>query len=1354
MSDQSLVNGEKANTRRGQLAQIFITALMLVTLGVYVLALVLAVRTARRPFLGAFVEPTLVVNGIGDDAWNGRAAGLNLPDRLVELGGQPLTHPRALEDELSRRQVNDIVTLTVEQPDGQRRQVVVELQALPSSVFVSFFVVPYGIGLVYLFVGLVVFIARRDKASGRAFPLFCAAFALSVGTIFDLYTSHRLMHLWVIGLSLVGGSLIDIALVFPRRSSLALRWPWLPWLVYLPSAAIALWALTTTANFSHPWAYIDAWQPMYFYMSLGALLWMLMLLWRRRRAESPVVRGQARIVLLGILVGFTPMAVWLFLSTFRAGLDFYPPILFAPLVALPFSLAYAILRYRLLDVDLLISHGVSYGLLTLLIVGGYLLLINLLSLLLGTAVEADNPIVVALFVFGVTLALNPLRTLLHQSVDRLFYRGRINYRQELVAYSHDLGRLLNESDIFAALVERIETPMHPERLLFYSYDEHVFQFAPAYDSQNHSEGVRFAPDGGLVRLLLEQGESVYLTEVEPMSGELVREAAQLEAVGALLYVPLTQHGWMALGKKRSGNLYTNDDIDYLEALGDQTGLALERVKLIGDLERRVNELDVLRRISQATNFSVSLDDLLELIYAQTTRALDTTNFYIALYDEGKETLSYAFYVVDNERLYPDDEWPLGVGLSSEIIRYSQPIVTNDYMSECLRRGIPPGGKAERAWMGVPLNVGDRVLGLMNVSSSDPDVTYATDQLDIFSAIADQAAAILDKTWLYEEMEMRARQLHTLNQVGSAINSTLELQTVLDMITQEAVQILQAEAGSLFTTDEDTSELVFQVAVGPTASDLIGMRLAPGTGLVGAAAETQQPIVVNDAQRDKRHFSGTDESGGFVTRALLAVPLVSKGNSIGVLEVLNKKDGSLFNEQDKQVMMTFASQAAAAIENARLFTQTDQALAARVAELRMFQKIDLTLNATLDYDRVLELTLDWAMQMTDAEVGVVATLSEDGDKFLIIANRGYPDTNKSWPVNSGIVGRVMRTGQVQVADDVATDPDYVTVIPETRSQLSVPISMGDEVIGVINLESPEIAGFQEDDVQLTTRLADRAVVPIENARLYEQIKKANEAKSQFVSMVAHELKIPMTSIGGYARLLELSDGPMDQTKRGFVKTITSNVERMNKTVSDLLDISRVETGRLKLDMEEVPISAVVDETVDSLRGDIEKKGLELKLTVPDDLPPVWGDRTRLVQVLINLVSNATKYTLEGSIHVQAEAVELPLSDDSRRPMRPSEVAGAGEAPERLGRFVRCAVHDTGIGISEEDQARLFKSQFVRFENAIDVAGGHGLGLWLVNRLVEMQGGTITFESELDKGSTFAFTVPVADGQNSSEDIRQN
>jgi signal transduction histidine kinase len=1222
--------------------------------------------------------------------------------------------------------------LRVDRPDGNGREVQFSLQSLPFSTLFGVFILPYVVGLAYLLTGLLVFLVRRDKAVGRAFPVFCAAFALASGTLFDLHTTHRLTQLWVLGMALIGASLIHLGLVFPERTKLAQDRPWVLWIGYVFSAVIALWAWLTTADVSAPWAYLPAWRTLYFYAAVGALVWLAALVRRRFHTDSPMVREQTRVIMLGVVVASLPLLIWFVLATFQADLGLQPVLLFAPLVLLPLAIAYVILRHRLPDVDLLVGRGVSYGLLVLVIVGGYLLLIYLFGALLATTVEADHPIVIALLVFIVTITFNPLRTRLFQSLTRLTDSDRIDYWEELETYSRDLGRFLTQSEIFSALAKRIEEAVHPHRLMFFVYDEPSAQFAPLRDNLGSTRGVRFSPHGGLARLLVEQRQTVHLIPSEPLPREFEWDADQLEAVGASLYVPLPQQGWMALGEKRSGNPYSTEDVAYLEALGDQTALALDRVQLISDLERRVAELNALRWISQAVQFSVGLDDLLELIYNQTSRVLGIDNFYITLYDEAKAALSFAFYVEGDERFYPTDEWPLEMGgLQAEIIRTGQAIVTDDYMSECLRRDIAPGGKAERAWMGVPLNAGDRVIGVMTVSSSEPGVRYSPDQLSIFSAIADQAASIIDRAWLDDEMQERARQLATLNEVGRAINSTLDLNTVLQLVTEKAAEILEAESGSIWLTDRETGELVFQIAVGPMADTLVGMRLEPGTGIVGAAAEIQEIIIVNDTQRDARWFAGADEDSGFISRMILSVPFVNKGFTIGVLQILNKKNGSPFDEADAQLMQAFAAQASAALENARLFTLTDKALADRVAELSTFQEIDYTLNATLDYKKVIELTLDWAVHETGAKAGSVMALNAEQGGLFLVASQGYPPEieqyrERPWSVSDGILGRAVRSGEAIVVNDVAADPDCIELVPGTRAHMVVPLRMGKTVIGAISLESPERGGFSEENLQFATRLAERSVVPIQNAQLYEQVKRANEAKSQFVSMVAHELKIPMTSIMGYARLLEMTAGPMDETQQGFLKTINANVDRMTKTVNDLLDISRIETGRLKLEMDTVSVPVVIDETLASLRSSIEEKGLALKISVPEDLPLVWADRTRLVQIMINLVSNATKYTPEGSVFINAEPIELPVADS-----------------DQLAHFVRCSVTDTGIGITKEDQERLFKAQFVRFDNAVDVAPGHGLGLWLVNRLAELQRGEITFESELSVGSTFSLTVPVAD-----------
>jgi len=448
-------------------------------------------------------------------------------------------------------------------------------------------------------------------------------------------------------------------------------------------------------------------------------------------------------------------------------------------------------------------------------------------------------------------------------------------------------------------------------------------------------------------------------------------------------------------------------------------------------------------------------------------------------------------------------------------------------------------------------------------------------------------------------------------------------------------------------------------------------------------------------------------------------------------VINKRNGAPFNDEDRNLLAAFAGQAAVAIENARLFAQTDQALSERVAELSMMQRIDRELNAALEVQRVMDITLDWAMRNTRAYAGSVGMVVEDG--IRIIATSGYGDTveklrDRPLPTDRGIMGRVVRTGQLSRVRDVRADPDYRGILPATRSQLTIPIVRESATIGLINLESPEPDAFSDEQVAFVTRLLDHASVAIANARLYTEVIAANIAKSDFVSVAAHELKTPMTSIKMSSELmLAGAVGGINDTQRQFLTTIKNNLDRMTTIVTDLNDITRIETGRLRLELAAVPFQTVVEEVLRGTRGLFESKQQVLNVDVPADLPAVYADLNRAEQVLTNLLSNAYKYTPdkgEVTLRVTAETGSLP-------------------AGTRLGQWLHIAVQDTGIGISLEDQSKLFQ-KFFRSDDrtAREMATGTGLGLNIVKNLVELQGGRIWVESEFRRGSTFHFTLPQA------------
>jgi len=948
--------------------------------------------------------------------------------------------------------------------------------------------------------------------------------------------------------------------------------------------------------------------------------------------------------------------------------------------------------------------------------------------------HANQTLIMGVFVLLLALLLNPARIRLQRAVDRVFLGDVMDHDQAMHRFGHRLAETTGLPSVLQALDELLERGWRLQFAALFLYDPQPARYVPHAIGGRPFPVVTFARKGPLAHQMLQRRESLYLYRERPLPPDLVVEREALEALRSALLIPVSGHGWVTLGPKRNGMPFSSDDLTNLESLGSQLAVALEKARLFGDLERRMTEVDVLRWVGQAVNFTMDVDDLIELIYAQTSRVLDTHNFYIALYNPEKRTLKYAFYVEEGDRIFKDEEWPVDMGLSGQIVRTLRPIMTEDYIRECARRGVQPGGRPGRAWMGVPLTAGDQAIGVMTVSSFDPAVTYADEQLSFFSAIADQAAAILDKARLYREMGERAQQLAALNEVGKVITSTLDLQAVLGLIMSKAVELLQAEAGSLVLVDRDTGELVFEVTAGPGSANLVGIRLPPGTGVVGTVVREGRPVTIKDARSDQRWYDGLDDRTEFITHSIIAVPMTSRGQTIGAIELLNRRDGVLFDEDDERLLTAFVANAAVSIENARLFTQTDQALAARVEELSNMQRIDRELNATLNYNRVMGLTMDWALRITGADIGLVAVIAdaEDGGRGLrFLANHGYPEESLTsddgglWPLEQGTIGRVVRTGKPELVEDVKSDRDYLPLVSGMVTQLAVPIRREEQIIGVIALESSQDGRLNREALDLISRLADHAAIAIENARLFDEVRRANDAKTEFVSFVSHELKQPMTSIKGYADLLvKGAAGELNELQRNFLETVRSNADRMNRLISDLLDISRIESGRLQLAFDDISVGQVIEDALRTIRRQIEAKQQTLHVDVPSEELTVKGDRDRLVQILTNLVSNAHKYTPAGG----GIAVRAQRWLDGQN--------GFGQE-----QFVLCSVTDTGIGISPTDQERLFTKYFRADDPAVQNVAGTGLGLIITKSLVEMHGGQIWVKSEPGKGSTFAFTVPI-------------
>src|SRR6185436_3462999 len=317
-------------------------------------------------------------------------------------------------------------------------------------------------------------------------------------------------------------------------------------------------------------------------------------------------------------------------------------------------------------------------------------------------------------------------------------------------------------------------------------------------------------------------------------------------------------------------------------------------------------------------------------------------------------------------------------------------------------------------------------------------------------------------------------------------------------------------------DEPTGDLVFRVTVGPVASNLLGQRLPAGTGIVGRAVQLRAPVIENDSQRSPAHFGAPDKQTGFISRSLLAVPMQIKDRVLGVIEVINRRDGLPFVEDDQNLLTAFAGQAAVAIENARLLALTDQELAERVEELQVMGRIVRELNASLEVDRAMRTTLEWAMRRSKAEAGLIGMIEEDS--LRLMAQQGYEEVlaqeeDARMPLELPTIRAAIESGQPNQVSLINTGAKGI--LPSAHTQIVIPIRREAQVIGLLLLES---TSDSQGNLSFLNNLSESAAIAIANAQLYDEVQRANLAKSDFVSFVAHVLKNPMTSIKGYTELL--------------------------------------------------------------------------------------------------------------------------------------------------------------------------------------------------------------------------------------------
>jgi signal transduction histidine kinase len=589
--------------------------------------------------------------------------------------------------------------------------------------------------------------------------------------------------------------------------------------------------------------------------------------------------------------------------------------------------------------------------------------------------------------------------------------------------------------------------------------------------------------------------------------------------------------------------------------------------------------------------------------------------------------------------------------------------------------------------------------------------------------------------LFQELkESLEQQTATSEILGVIASSPTDIQPVLDVVAENAARLCEASDALILRVDGDTLRTAAKFGPIAAAESRKTSRGFPG----GRAVIDRQTVHVHDmAVEMETEFPdarGLQQiSGG---RSVLATPLLREGVAIGSI-VIRRTEVRPFSDKQIALLKTFADQAVIAIENVRLFKELDERtneLTRSVGELKALGEVSQAVSSTLDLETVLTRIVSHAVQLSGTDGGAIYEYDEQSEEFLLRATDHMEEelinALRANPprLGDGVVGRAAASREPVQVPNILEERTYAPRMRQMlerfgfRASLAVPLLREDRIIGGLVVRRKSAGEFRPEVIELLKTFATQSVLAIQNARLFReieekstQIEAANRHKSEFLANMSHELRTPLNAIIGFSEVLgERLFGELNEKQAEYTEDILSSGRHLLSLINEILDLSKVEAGRMELELAEFDLPLAIDNARTFVRERAAKHGINLDVTVDERLGEFMGDERKIKQVLLNLLSNAVKFTPEGG----RIGINARQADGS----------------------VEISVSDTGIGISPDDQARIFEEFRQVGGDYAHKREGTGLGLTLAKKFVELHGGKIWVESEVGKGSTFSFTLP--------------
>lgn len=1279
----------------------------------------------QHPFPGGFFDVhnhyIPVVNIFKQSAWSLQEEQLSINSQLIAVNGIMLTKNTTLQDELAKAEVGETITLGIQEED-QIRTIDVTLSHFSIAEATFYFYIPIFAGLICLLMALWSFSDRLNRPISALETTLSTSLSLLYVTYFDFFTVHQFSAVFFISLGMTAGSLLQFAITLPKEKKLTGPIRGLNFLGFIPNLLLAsygIYLVTSPATQGNQYLTIIA--LLLLSIFLCGLILGVVVFRDRIKGKSPLVTRHSETFLIALFLSLTPLTVQWTVHILNRSFPPINPLYVFPLIILPATVIQINRKFRIEGITKRAFQILIFIIITIFFGAIYTAIVYILNHVLLVNIQPDDPLIIGSLAVLVALLLDPIK----KEVEKILQTEEqvsVDHIKKAMEYASVFTSIATKSDALTLMGDATWDIIEADRINIFISDQKeggYIQFALPVAKEVVSSAI---PKDNLIPATLIETKSHLFFRGNPLSAHPDRTPPKKNSPQfSHLYIPIWGNfgllGWVEAISQRTKHTYTDEDIQLIKSLASQFALVIERIDMIASLQQKLLEMEILNQIALTLNSISNFDPLLSTILMHIQKVFPVNSLSLIL--KQPHPLGYQRVFLDKEGqilistrepVAVEEDFPENAGITS-----SSPLFVTHEDTQLLL---------------VPLIQDNTHLGVLSLGLSVADSDLNPMLLNLTEPISTLVTTAIIKSELLNTLRDQMRHLQRLNSVSQQLTSTLNMQVVLNRIIDSAIEILHSESGSILIANEAKDELIIRIANGETWTRLLGRSIPVNQGIAGSAFAQRQSIICNDNVLERIMKWDEIDPTTLNINNIISVPLLVQDEAIGVLEIFNKANGLPFTFADVEILEGFAAQAAIALNNASKYAKADQALEKRIDELTIMQKIDKELLTSRELKTALQVTLTSALTYTKVKSGSIMLVDTYYHEIDDIWQK-LPATNECAPHSL-----IELSAFPWFSDDlddpyqiIFEEPDALStqlgLTEKYEAHLMITSKLDDDLYSLMILHLEDANAFKEQDVDFLLGLNNHAMIALRNAILYEDLNNAINAKNEFISFISHELKNPLTAIKGHADILAKGMvGDVNPEQEDFLKTISHNVRRMSTFITDLADQSQIESKSLRFVFDTADVVDMINEVLQSYGQQIRGKSLKIIQNYPEDLPQVWCDRQRMIQVLSNLVSNAIKYTPdEGTITLSAEHT-----------FNNWDPKGAAEV-------VHISVHDTGYGIDYEDQPHLFNKFFRGTNEKILKISGTGLGLRISKSLTEMMGGTMWFESTPGEGSNFHFTIPI-------------